>query len=193
MFLPRSLEQRPQLSKRMTCDYYGNCIDDDGHYSWTDYYVRYAVVAAIFFCIIVFVLGAYYHATRRIRRGLQPLPYHRWLVRRSRWDPHRQPPQQNTYAYYANNPSQSQPMYPMNGNGAQQQPPPNGWAPPPPAYGQHVWDTPPVYQPPPGASKASADQTVSEVNRLNGEGSSDLPPPAQTYQAPLRNEHIITQ
>lgn len=162
------------------------------------YYVRYAVIAAIFAVIVLILIFAHFHAQRRIKKGLQPLAYHRWLVRRR--NPY---PPQNTYAYYQPNTQQQPPpgqAYPMNGYyGAHGAPPggvegQQGWAPPPPAYGQHTWDTPPNYAPPTGASKAAPDQNVNDLSAIpNGESSSGLHAPAQAHQGPPRNEHVITQ
>ncbi|KAF1351243.1 hypothetical protein BDV97DRAFT_421217 [Delphinella strobiligena] len=187
---------------------------DSNNFWWSNegYYVRYAIVAAVFVGIILFILVAYIHARRRIKRGLQPLAYHRWLVRRSHpysrrnvFNPY---PQQNTYppnAAYPNNvyahhgPPPTGQGYPMNGytpyapGGA---PPQAGWAPPPPAYGQDQWDSPPVYQPPVGGSKVSPEQnvTVRDIGGQNGESASvpGVVAPEQVHRVE-RNDHVITQ
>lgn len=39
--------------------------------------VRWVVFLVAFVAIMAFVLGGYYHAKSRIRRGLPPLAYHR--------------------------------------------------------------------------------------------------------------------
>jgi hypothetical protein len=161
------------LSKR-------DCSELDGPYcsdgsDGIDYYgVHYAIVALIFIAIAVVLFGAYFHAQRRVRKGLPPLAYHRWLISRRRYraSPFQQP-QQNNYAYY----QQQDPAYPpqqgvpMQNMGAM----PHGAAefqPPPPAYGN--WEAPPVYQPPQGASKVAANQNTLPVvrNEVGGEGSS---------------------
>ena len=66
------------LSKRQQYGY-----DDDGYdgggwwYSDTAEAIKWAVVAAIFFAIVLFFVGGYFHAKRRIRKGQAPLRYHR--------------------------------------------------------------------------------------------------------------------
>jgi hypothetical protein len=143
----------------------------------TGYGVRYAVVALIF-------VGAYCHAQRRIRKGLQPLAYHRWLVRRRQIGPY---PPQNNHAYYQQHdpaypPQQGVPMQNMGGPHAYHQGGRSDFQPPPPAYGN--WESPPVYQAPPqGASKVAANQHVQPVvgTEAVGEGSS--------ASLPLNNPH----
>ncbi|KAK3115552.1 hypothetical protein LTR53_004999 [Teratosphaeriaceae sp. CCFEE 6253] len=124
-------------------DYYG---DDYGSESWwwtpAGMAVRYAVVAFLFAFILIFFVGGYYHARRRLRKGLQPLAYHRWMVRR-----YLQGPQQHAYMAHQ---QQQQPPY----QGYQM----DHYAPPPPAY-NNADAPPPVYQPPEGGSKVMADQS----------------------------------
>ncbi|KAH0144935.1 hypothetical protein KCU67_g12868, partial [Aureobasidium melanogenum] len=160
------------LSER-DCDYPDdpNCNDDyDWWWSGTGYGVRYAIIALIFIGIALLLFGAYFHAQRRIRKGLPPLAYHRWLVSRRRY--RATPFRQNNYTYYQQDPAyppqQGHPMQNMNGayHG------PAEFQPPPPAYGN--WDAPPVYQPPQGASKVAANQNTQPMARdeVAGEGSS---------------------
>jgi len=123
--------------------------------------VRYLVVAAFFLAILVFLLFAYFHAQRRIRRGQPPLAYHRWLVSRRQ---HRYT--QNSY--YQNH-GHGQQAY-----GMQNHPPA------PPAYS--TWDAPPQYQPPTGGSKTLANQNIQSVERTEGESSHaglEYPPPSR--------------
>jgi hypothetical protein len=144
--------------------------------TWTDnihaqdgYGVRYAIIALIFIAIAILLFGAYFHAQRRIRKGLPPLAYHRWLISRRRY--RATPFAQNNYAYYqqqdpAYPPQQGYPMQNMGNHGAAE------FQPPPPAYGN--WEAPPVYQPPQGASKVAANQNAQSMarNDVAGEGSS---------------------
>lgn len=129
------------------------------------YGVRYAIIALIFIAIALLLFGAYFHAQRRIRKGLPPLAYHRWLIsRRRRATPY---PQQNNYAYYQQHdpaypPQQGYPMQNMGNHGNAE------FQPPPPAYGN--WEAPPVYQPPQGASKVAANQNALPVVRSEGAG-----------------------
>ena len=107
--------------------------------------VRYAVVAILFAFLLIFFVGGYYHARRRLRKGLQPLAYHRWMVRR-----HMRPQQQHAYM--------PQQRYPQSQGYQNQGYQMDHYAPPPPAY-NHADAPPPVYQPPEGGSKVMADQS----------------------------------
>lgn len=133
--------------------------------------VRYAIVAILFGAILLFLVGGYYSTQRRLRRGQQPRPVFRWMVRRRQayyYNPH-QPPypprQQQHYAHYSDPNSQGYGMH--------------GYPAPPPPYSTGEMP-PPVYQPPTGASKAMPDQNVEIVGRA-GEASSsagvEQPPP----------------
>lgn len=146
------------------------------------YGVRYAVVALVFIGLALILFGAYFHARHRIRKGLQPLAYHRWLVTRRRYTPAPYP--QNRYAYYQQDPAyppqQGVPMQNMGPYGG-----PAEFQPPPPAYGN--WEPPPVYQPPQGASKVAANQNIQPMARNDaaGEGSSASLP----LNNPQHNNH----
>lgn len=119
--------------------------------------VRYVLVALLFASIFFFFVGGYYHAQRRLRKGQQPLAYHRWMVRRRpayyptrpRYSPH----DPNAPGHAPNGPSYGMEGYPH----------------PPPAY-NNAEAPPPVYQPPQGATKAMADQNFTQTNRA-GESS----------------------
>jgi hypothetical protein len=126
--------------------------------------VRYAIVAILFFAILAFFVGGYYHAQSRIRKGLPPLPYHRWMVRRSYYYP-----PQPRYMYPPEPPRHSYNM--------------DGYPPPPPAY-NNAEAPPPVYQPPAGATKALADQSFGQTNRAGeGSASTGVAVPAPTSSA----------
>ncbi|KAL8724552.1 MAG: hypothetical protein Q9181_006775 [Wetmoreana brouardii] len=111
--------------------------DDDGNwwYSDTAEAIKWAVVAAIFLAVVLFFVGGYFHAKRRIRRGQPPLPYHRRM---------RYPPAQQ-FTFYRH----QQGPYEM-----------NPYPPPPPAYHNDM-PPPPQYEPPQGASKANPDQSYT--------------------------------
>lgn len=112
--------------------------------------VRYSIIALLFALLLLYFFGGYYHANRRIRKGLPPLAYHRWMVRRRMMYPQ----QYHTAPYYQNrNQGYNMPSY----------------APPPPAYDAHH-APPPVYQPPEGRSKVAADQNFANMPRA-GESS----------------------
>ncbi|KAI4719261.1 hypothetical protein E4T48_04586 [Aureobasidium sp. EXF-10727] len=161
----------PLFLKR-SCNYYEdpNCTDDYGFWWSSDGYgVRYGIIALVFIAIALLLFGSYFHAQRRIRKGLQPLAYHRWLVSRRRF--RATPYPQNNYTYYQQDPAYPpQQGYPMQNMGGAYHGPAE-FQPPPPAYGN--WEAPPVYQPPQGASKVAANQNTQPArNDVAGEGSS---------------------
>ncbi|KAH9827480.1 Chitin synthesis regulation, resistance to Congo red [Teratosphaeria destructans] len=153
------LGQEPDLAD------YGYNGDVNGYYypddvSWwltpAGMAVRYTIVAIIFAAIFLYFIGGYWHARRRARKGLAPLPYHRWMYRwqqpydsETRWQTYQQPGQ--TYQMES---------YPM----------------PPPAYNP-AEAPPPVYQPPEGGSKVLADQSYVHVRPVEGPNNQPLPPP----------------
>ncbi|KAF4552608.1 Hypothetical protein D9617_9g023970 [Elsinoe fawcettii] len=145
------------LTKRQ-CDYF----DDDGDcyesWWWSDagLAVRYAVVVIFFLLIIAFLAFSYIHAQRRLKKGLPPLGYHRWLVSR------RHHPR---YNYENQNANYQGTNYGGQAYGMQ------NYQPPPPAY--NTWDAPPQYQPPVGGSKALANQNLGPDR---GEGQSSAAP-----------------
>lgn len=118
--------------------------------------MRYAIICVIFAAILVYFIGGYYHAKRRLKKGQPPLAYHRWMVRSS--VRYQQPQYQPRYQY---GPDPYQEGYVMHGYA----PPPN----PPPAY---HGDAPPAYMPPEGASKAMADQNYHPAPRPGNESES---------------------
>ncbi|RFU74258.1 chitin synthesis regulation, congo red resistance, rcr [Trichoderma arundinaceum] len=52
-------------------------------YSKVGIIVKWSIVAAIFLGFLIFFLGGYLHLQQRLKRGLPPLKYHRFMVRRS--------------------------------------------------------------------------------------------------------------
>jgi hypothetical protein len=100
---------------------------------------RYTVVALIFVALIAFFVGGYHHARRRLRAGLEPLPYHAFMVRHQC---------RKTYPLAPHGPGYG--GYPMHDRYAYPAP-----APP--------YEPPPVYQPPSGASKVIIDQHIAEI------------------------------
>lgn len=67
-------------------------------YSPTAYVVKWSVLLSIFITFFLWITIGYYHARQRLKRGLPPLAYHRWLVPKSQRYP--QPRLQNNYEYY---------------------------------------------------------------------------------------------
>ncbi|KAF2093138.1 hypothetical protein NA57DRAFT_81478 [Rhizodiscina lignyota] len=110
--------------------------NNDWWFSETAYVVKWIIIGSLFLIAISWFVIGYYHAKRRIQKGLKPLAYHRWLVPKSQlpgYRPRYTPPYNPQY-------------------GLQQYPEP------PPVYDP---DMPPVYQPPPGASKVDPEQGVT--------------------------------
>ena len=106
--------------------------------------MRYAIVIILFAAILLYFVGGYIHAKRRVRKGLPPLRYHRWMAQR------RMAPRSYNQQYYQ---PQGHP-----GPGYQME----NYAPPPPAY-TSADAPPPVYQPPEGGSKVMADQSYTPL------------------------------
>ncbi|EON64264.1 hypothetical protein W97_03495 [Coniosporium apollinis CBS 100218] len=131
-------------------DAYGNYQFDSWWDSPAGYTVKYVVFAAIVLFIIVWFVGGYYHAQRRMKKGLPPLAYHRFLVnrrQRAQFDPTYQHPQHHYTVYPLHRPYYMQQQQ----NGYQMQ----NYPEPPPLYSH---DVPPAYQGPPGGSKANPQQ-----------------------------------
>ncbi|MCJ1425776.1 hypothetical protein MMC29_003676 [Sticta canariensis] len=144
--------------------------EDDGYwwYSPAASAIKWAVIGAVFLIALLWFVGGYYHAQRRMKRGLRPLAYHRWLLPRSqraRFPPH------NVFSIH-----QQQAGY---NDGYQMQ------SYPPPAYdSSHA--PPPAYQPPQGASKINPSQewgVPPSESPVPGESSStgqmNRPPPIE--------------
>ncbi|KJZ77452.1 hypothetical protein HIM_03176 [Hirsutella minnesotensis 3608] len=117
------------------------------------------VITLVFFVVIMgYFVGGYLHARRRLRKGLQPLAYHRCLVARRMQPPQYQTgwPQAGYGGYYQPN------AYPMNNTNA------------PPVYDPN---RPPVYMAPPadGGSKVDPSQWTNRAPEEN---------PAPGYGAP---------
>ncbi|KAJ9625894.1 hypothetical protein H2203_004661 [Taxawa tesnikishii (nom. ined.)] len=168
------------LYKRQCSMYGGDYCDDSWWWSDTGMTVRYVVVAIVFLVLVAFLVGSYYHAKKRIRQGLPPLAYHRWLVARRRHPQQFQ--QQHGYATYYQQESNGQ-AYPM-----------HGYPPAPPAY--NAWDAPPpVYQPPEGATKVAGDQNFPNTHHNNGESSSsaNVAAPPSSHQATRPYGGHVTQ
>jgi hypothetical protein len=103
---------------------------------------RYIILCVLFTLLLGYFVGGYAHARRRLKKGLAPLPYHRWMVQRKVQYARPQQQHYTPYGPYSHDPYAE--GYQMHGTG-----------PPPPAYQR---DGPPAYAPPEGASKVMADQ-----------------------------------
>ncbi|KAK0515947.1 hypothetical protein JMJ35_001981 [Cladonia borealis] len=124
----------------------GDGLDDGWGYSNTAIAIKWAVVGAIILIFLLWFVGGYYHAQRRIKKGLPPLGYHRFLLPRRQRAQFMPRPQ---YGYYP----QQQNRYP-NGDGYQM----HNYPAPPPAYNNTEHIPPPVYQPPEHGSKVNPVQ-----------------------------------
>jgi len=118
-----------------------------GPWWWSSqaYAVKWGIIGGIFVVFLALFLGGHWHAQRRIKKGLQPLPYHRWLLTRSQRARFASP-RQNNFSFY-----RQQDGYAM-----------HGYAPPPPAYNRDA-DNAPAYTPPQGASKINPSQNYAEM------------------------------
>jgi len=137
--------------------------------------VRWGIFGGIILLFILYMVIGYWHATRRLRKGLSPLAYHRWLLnrqQRAQFDPSYRNPsvEYNTYR---------QEQYGMQSF-------------PPPVYDPNSLP-PPTYQPPSGGTKVDPSQwTGQPINRPSAAGESApeyaplMGPPAAT--APHANE-----
>ncbi|KAL6715811.1 hypothetical protein ACLMJK_006772 [Lecanora helva] len=133
------------LSKRQGVDYGNDDDGDDGGYwgySDTAIAIKWAFIGLIVLLFLIWFIGGYIHAQRRVRAGKRPLAYHRFLL------PSRQRMQymqRQPHGYYTQ-PHGYGEAYPM-----------HPYGPPPPAYhADHI--PPPVYQPPQGGSKVNPAQ-----------------------------------
>lgn len=145
--------------------------------------VRWSIFFGIFFLFVAYMAIGYWHAKRRINKGLRPLAYHRvrhayplaqyrlvtiandaqWLLnrqQRARYDPN----YQNPSVYYNTYPQGQQ-------YGLQNMPPP--------MYDPNA-PMPPTYQPPAGATKVDPSQWRSEPTRRPAESGEAAP----SYDAP---------
>jgi len=132
-------------------------VDISGYNWWytpTAYAVKWSALLALFVIFFLWITLGYYHARRRIKAGLKPLSYHKWLVPRSQREP--QPPQ-NARSYYAPG------SFGMQG----QQP-----AEPPPVYSNT--DMPPTYQPPEGGSKVALELVEQQRATQQESGSASV-------------------
>ncbi|CZR55255.1 uncharacterized protein PAC_05142 [Phialocephala subalpina] len=140
--------------------------DDERSFWWTrtGQIVRWSIFFGIFFLFLLYMVVGYWHAKRRINKGLAPLAYHRWLLnreQRARYDPAYQNPQ----VYYTQYPAGGA-QYGMNPM-------------PPPMYDPNA-PMPPTYQPPEGATKVDPSQWRSQPTRRPQESGE----PSPAYEAP---------
>lgn len=127
--------------------------DDYWYYSPTAVTVKWVVLAALIFLLFIFLAGAYYHARRRMTRGLPPMAYHRWMIPRRRYvEPEPQTWQTHNQFSFYHHQDNGYSLHPV----------------PPPAYNPNL-APPPVYQPPAGASKVDSSQHTTGMLAPHGQ------------------------
>ncbi|CAN8100945.1 unnamed protein product [Discula destructiva] len=135
-------------------------------YTRTGVIVKWTLFLSLITFLTLYIILGYLHAKRRIRKGLAPLAYHRWLVPRAelaRADPRYAFPHPAQYNVYRPPGAEYYGMQPN-------MPPP-----PPPMY--DPMGRPPMYEPgppPAGATKADPNQQAA---------------PATTYRAGTDEEY----
>jgi len=140
-------------------------VDDRRTNFWwtrTGQIVRWSIFLGIFVFIMAYIFIGYWHAKRRINKGLAPLKYHRWLLnrqQRARYDPS----YQNPSVYYQPYPPQGQ-QYGLHSM-------------PPPMYDPNG-SMPPTYQPPAGATKVDPSQWGATRRPV------EVGEPSPAYEAP---------
>ncbi|KAK7725953.1 hypothetical protein SLS57_003542 [Botryosphaeria dothidea] len=152
--------------------------------------IKYVIFAVFMGIFLLWFIGGYIHAQRRMKKGLAPLAYHKWLVpryQRARFEPQMQGV---VYYQYHGGPQQ---YYAPGQNGHAMQPYPE----PPPLYSGEM---PPTYQPPPGATKVDPQQQyapppgpppsgsqVPQGTQQTGVVSDEPTPPAQAHHTGSSN------
>lgn len=159
----------------------GDNGDDDGEdqievvpFWWTakGQIIRWAIFGTIVALALLYLVFAYIHAQRRMKKGLPPLAYHRWLVTR------RQRAQYDS-AYHIPMPTYNRPNEYY-----------GHYAAPPPVYDNN-YQAPPTYQPPEsGAKDVQSQWTSTPVRRPEsaGEAAPEYTPPPGPPPAALRTE-----
>ncbi|ETN37109.1 uncharacterized protein HMPREF1541_08099 [Cyphellophora europaea CBS 101466] len=124
----------------IVCNYWG-CV------SYTSYVIKWAVFGGLMAACLLFFFGGYIHAKQRMKKGLAPLSYHRWMI-----------PRRQRIAFHAAHPNLPNPYIQRQwytpGYGMH---PVNHYGPPPPQYGTPEWL--PAYAPPADGSNVNAHKT----------------------------------
>ncbi|KAF1359378.1 hypothetical protein EJ07DRAFT_178394 [Lizonia empirigonia] len=125
------------------------CFRDEGFwYTQKGMIIKWAILGSLFAMFMLWLIGGYVHAKRRLKAGKPLLAYHRFLVPWQERKRYGQTPQNHFTFYATQNPYQNGAAYQQQQGG--------GWAEPPPQYNGS--DAPPQYFVPGGATKASPDQ-----------------------------------
>ncbi|KAH0539114.1 hypothetical protein FGG08_004352 [Glutinoglossum americanum] len=137
--------------------------EDNYYYTPRDLAIKWIVITSLMVGILFFVAIAYWHAQRRMKGGMAPMGYHRWLAprsQRSRFDPELQ----NQFSFYQAHDAARNDM--------------NSQAPPP--YNLDL-GPPPKYQPPASSTTkvdASSAGGPSFGPQTDGVATSEPPPPS---------------
>ncbi|KAH6619712.1 hypothetical protein B0J18DRAFT_252294 [Chaetomium sp. MPI-SDFR-AT-0129] len=141
--------------------------------------VKWSLFLGIIVFLSLYLLLGYMHAQKRLKKGLLPLRYHRFLVSRAQLaqvDPRYRPQPSNMYPY-----TPEQHYYNMH-------------AMPPPMYDPTA-PRPPMYEPPAGATKAGPHQQAPDAPQAqhqSGQGSDYAPPPGPPPSAIQPQETGVT-
>ncbi|ESZ93643.1 hypothetical protein SBOR_5948 [Sclerotinia borealis F-4128] len=169
------ITERAANETTVECDRFGNCFESDHVPFWltkTGQIVRWSVFWGLFIIFMLWIIIGYWHAKRRIRKGLKPLAYHRWMLnrqQRAQYDP----AYQNPNVYYNQSPADGQyGMQPM----------------PPPMYDSNA-PMPPTYQPPAGATKVDPSQWRSQPTRRPADDGGESAPEYEAPPGPPPNVH----
>ncbi|KAJ4355280.1 hypothetical protein N0V95_003035 [Ascochyta clinopodiicola] len=148
------------LAKRYCLEYVDGtieCFRDGGFwYTTKGQIIKWSILGSLFGLFMLWFIGGYIHAKRRMKKGKPLLAYHRFLVSYQERTRYNQTPQ-NHFAFYA---AQNPQAYPNNRPPYQQRAD-GSWPEPPPLY--NGGDAPPGYFAPPGASKANPNQSGAQT------------------------------
>ncbi|KAL2754986.1 hypothetical protein ACRALDRAFT_1071586 [Sodiomyces alcalophilus JCM 7366] len=139
--------------------------------------LRWSLFFGVVALFVAYLVIGYHHASRRIRRGLLPLAYHRWMIKRSvlaHIDPRYAPaPRPYAAAYYTAT------YRPADAYGM-------GSMPPPPVYDPNA-PRPPAYAPPEGGTKVNPAQNYGPSTSWEY-----APPPGPPPQPQQRQHEGVT-
>ncbi|KAF2627966.1 hypothetical protein BU25DRAFT_340545, partial [Macroventuria anomochaeta] len=115
--------------------------------------IKWAILGSLFAFFMLWFIGGYIHAKRRLKAGKPLLAYHRFLVSWQERKRYGQTPQNHFTFYATQNPYQTRPPYQQRQDGS--------WPEPPPMY--NGGDAPPQYFAPPGATKVNPNQSGQQM------------------------------
>ncbi|KZM22201.1 uncharacterized protein EKO05_0002124 [Ascochyta rabiei] len=141
------------LAKRYCVEYVDGTIEcfRDGGFWYTEkgQIIKWGILGGLFGIFMLWCIGGYIHARRRLKAGKPLLAYHRLLVSWQERKRYGQAPQNPFPSYATQNAYPNHPPYQQRTDGS--------WPEAPPLY--NGGDAPPGYGAPPGASKANPNQS----------------------------------